>query len=397
MIFTSFSTHFATKTQNTQNQKTGLPNKAGYCGSTMSSELKPSADRFQIRFGAKTVLNQPNSIGASRFQNQRVALQGNEMLASLVEKLDEIMTVTGEVYSKNEAFTTLIDVKMPTSSSTKYGKITTALPIQAKLNAQVEHTLNVGKQANVGIMVMSSEAQANESRDYLGKARASFSAIDPESVKAGTLKPVPVTTLVMNEAETPINAKAVVWNTQMSNFYKGVATRLGSKDPNAAVPDLANAPSSPTRLVNANVYVTPGMLNKKKTGHGGVAVGNALKDMAALLSGSSLPIYLKEVSASYQDKFVETDALQFDTTLDHVDPKTGNMVLSSRIYKLDTKAQTVQGPIILVHALANTNDDAANFGAGGAPLTAFNPSTLDEEGQARQREAQAWLATREAN
>jgi hypothetical protein len=395
MNLTSLSTQ-AYKSRFTGNTiSIGQP--SAYCGSPVTSELRSTNDQFQLRFGAKTVLTQPNSIAASRFQNQRVALQGNEMLASLVEKLDEIMTVTGEVYSKNEAFTTLIDVKMPTYASTKYGKMTAAQPVQAKLSSQVEHTLNVGKQANVGIMVMSSEAEANDSRDYLGKARASFSAIDPESVKAGALKPVPVTTLVMNEADTPTNAKAVVWNTQMSNFYKGVATRLGAKDPNAAVPDLANASSSPTRLVNANVYVTPGMLNKKKTGHGGVAVGNALKDMAVLLSESRVPIYLKEVSASYQDKFVETDALQFDTTLDHVDTQTGNMVLSSRIYKLDTKAQTVQGPIILVHALANTNSEAANFGAGGAPLTAFNPSTLDADGLARQNEAKAWLATREAN
>jgi hypothetical protein len=392
MNFTSFSIQ-ALKT----GAIIGAKHRNVISSETSLSELKPTEDKFQLRFGAKTVLTQPNSIGASRFQNQRVALQGNEMLASLVEKLDEIMTVTGEVYSKNEAFTTLIDVKMPTYAATKYGKMTAAQPVQAKLNAQVEHTLNVGKQANVGIMVMSSEAEANDSRDYLGKARASFSAIDPESVKVGNLKPVPVTTLVMNEADTPTNAKAVVWNTQMSNFYKGVATRLGAKDPNAAVPDLTTLPSSPTRLINANVYVTPSMLNKKKTGHGGVAVGNALKDMTVLLSSSRVPIFLKEVSASYQDKFVETDALQFDTTLDHVDTQTGNMVLSTRIYKLDTKAQTVQGPIILVHALANTNNDAANFGAGGAPLTAFNPNTLDAEGQARQREAQAWLATREAN
>lgn len=373
---------------------------AGYCGSWPTSELQArtaqsaAGDRLDIRFGAKSVLTQPSSIASSRFTNQRVSLQANTLLSSLVEKLDEVMTVTGEFYSKNEAFTTLIDVQMPSQTAKKYGRITTNQGVDARVSAQVEHTLNVGKQANVGIMVMSSDATANESGDYLGKARASFNAIDPESVKAGALKPVAVTPLVVAEGDATLNSQASTWNQQMSNFYKNVANRLGAKDANAAVPTLTGVSSeSNARLVNANVYVTPGMLNKKKTGHGGVAVGLALKDMDALLKrGTREPLNLKEVSASYQDKFVETDALQFDTTLDHVDAQTGDVVLSTRIYKLDTKAQTVQGPVILVHARANGQNALGMTTTEALPT--FDATTLDADGTQRRQEAQAWLALR---
>lgn len=374
---------------------TPISQPARYCGMPGPTELQsPAQDRVDIRFGAKTVLNQPNSISASRFQNDRVSLAANDLVPCLVEKLDEIMTVTGEFYSKNEAFTTLIDVKVPTLTAQKYGRIKTAESVDAKLGAQVEHTLNVGKQANIGIMVMSSDATARESGDYLGQARASFNAIDPQSVKEGALKPVAVTLLTVGEADTSVNTKASAWNQQMSGFYKNVAARVGAKDNNVTVPSLAGG-TSPTRLVNTNVYVTSQMLNKKKTGHGGVAVGMALKDMNSLLKGyTKLPQFIKEVTASYQDKFVESDALQFDTTLDHLDPQTGDMVLSSRIYKLDTKAQTVQGPVILVHARANANDILTLKEGWGQAMPTFDATTLDEEGRKRQQEAVSWLALR---
>jgi hypothetical protein len=330
------------------------------------------ADTLSLQFSGKRVLPQPTTISQSRFKNDRIALDANNLVPSLVEKLDEMMTVTGEAFSKNEAFTTLIDLSLP-----KTQPAPSSSSLNAKLEGQVDHAINVGKTQNVGIMVLSSKATAKDGSE-LATARATFNAIDPESVKAGALKPVPVTPLTLGEADLPTNAKSAVWNNKLSGFYKNVGTRLGAKDPNKELTDLAQSESGSDRLVNGNVYVTPQMLNKKKTGHGGVAVGMALKDMEELVSQKTGgPSTFTRVSASYLDKFVETDALQFETTVDHADSQ-GNVILSSRISKLDTKGQVAQGPIILIHAKVST---------GGANVSI---DTQSEDSEARRLEAIEW-------
>jgi hypothetical protein len=377
--------------------------QTAYCGSSSPmAELhrSPAQDTVSIRFSGKSVFAQPTTTAESRFRNDRVSLQANHLVPSLVEKLDEIMTVTGEYYSKNEAFTTLIDLKVPSLTMPRYEGLTHEQSVEAQLSAQVDHVLNVGKAKNIGILILSSDAVARGNRDILGMARAAFNAIDPESVKAGALKPVPVAPLTLTEADTVNNAKAADWNTKMSGFYKAVATRLATKDDSQPVPTLAREVSTDTRLVNANVYVTPQMLNKKKTGHGGVAVGLAVKDMQALLKNLSpdTAVSITDLSASYQDKFVESDALQFDTTLDHVNRETGDVVLSTRIYKLDTKGQAAQGPIILVHAKAahcsSRTQAALADGKQTRLLNALAGENKPADAAVREQEAQTWLSLR---
>lgn len=346
-------------------------------------------DSFAPKFAAKLTFEQPTTIAQSRFSNDRIGLDTANLVPSLVEKLDEIMTVTGEVYGKNEAFTTLIDVKLPNPSAL-FAKNSAA---NGRLSAQVDHTLNVGKEKNVGIMVMSSSAKNNKG-EALADARATFNAIDPESVKVGSLKPMPVTNLSLSVEDTTTNAQASVWNTSLSGFYKNVAARLGAKDASKLHPDLKQAEASKYQLVNSNVYVTTQMLNKKKTGHGGIAAGMALKDMEALLgralnSDENLKAWPTRVSANYLDKFVESDALQFETTVDHHDGN-GNFLLSTRISKLDTKSQTVQGPVILVHAQFNTG--SLNNGVPIKAIYNLGIGAATEEAQQRRQEAITWAA-----
>lgn len=368
--------------------------------SPLASGLSNSlpADVFTPKFSGVRTLSQPNTAATSRFKNDRVSLDGNNPVPSLVEKLDEIMTVTGEFYSKNEAFTTLIDLQMPNPDALS-GK---GANLNAQLESQVDVTLNVGKAQNVGIMVMSSSAK-NAKGTEMAKARAVFNAIDPASVNAVDpetgkpkgLAPKPVTPLVVGETEQAAYAQAGNWNKSLSGFYKNVAARLGARDNSKTYPDLTQMESNENRLVNNNVYVTPAMLNKKKTGHGGVAVGVALKDMESLVlrklgmtdAESNLKPTIMRVSANYIDKFVESDALQLDTTLDHID-QHGNWFLSTRIAKLDTKAQSVEGPIILVHAkvkLGVMNQNQLSF---VNPNVGIVDTSSDYEQRAQ--EAEAW-------
>ncbi len=331
------------------------------------------------KFGAGLNLPQPTSIQESRFENSRTSLPAHDLVTALVERLDEIMTVTGEVFSKNEAFTSMIDVSFAPVQKHQNPWV------NASVSAQVEHALNVGKSKNVGIMVLGGEASTLGNKMPLAKARATFNAIDPASVQTGALKPIPVAELTLTPKDTPINDAAKQWNSDLANFYKAVASRLGARDEKATLPNLAREASSRTRLINSNVYVTPQMLNKKQTGHGGITAAMALKDMDSLAKRFTMGYShrLSAFSANYIDKYVGTDALQFDTTLDHVDEK-GNIILSSRISKLDTKSQQAKGPIILVHAKLEPADSLQS------KTPSLNPNLMTPEEQHRSQEAQDW-------
>ena len=127
--------------------------------------------------------------------------------------------------------------------------------------------------------------------------------------------------------------------------------------------------------------------------YGGIAAAKSVKDMAALagkyFDGKANVTGLEEFTASYQAPFFESDALQFDTTVDHVD---GNDVyLSTRIYRFDTKGynpakpdernRQVEGPVILVNGRFKLD----------RPFTpAVLQSTDPEDGQKRQEDAIAW-------
>jgi hypothetical protein len=364
----------------------------------LGHKVTDAADAFSPRFGATHRMPQPTTIAQSRFQNDRVTLDAGNLAASLVEKLDEIMTVTGEAYSKNEAFTTLIDMSIPYPPALRLESQGKAR-INGRLSAQVEHTMNVGKTGQNGLMVMESAATLQGGRP-LASARATFAAInpasvnalDPETGKEKALQPVPVTPLSLTPQDTERNATANTWNNGLGGFYRSVAGRLGARDKTQALPDLANTVSSDTRLINRNVYVTTQMLNKKKTGHGGIAAGMALNDMEVLAQrflkkDTVLPA---RISATYLDKFVESDALQFDTSLDHVDDD-GHLYLSTRISKLDTKGQTATGPVILVHSRFDAYD-VKEWGL--QPASAANPrpslNVADAEAEQRRQEAITW-------
>lgn len=363
----------------------------------LENKLRGNNDSFSLRFGATHRMAQPNTIAQSRFQNDRVTLDASNLAASLVEKLDEIMTVTGETYSKNEAFTTLIDMSIPYPPRLlveAQGKAR----LNAQLNAQVEHTMNAGKTGQNGLMVMNAAGRLQNGTP-LATARATFmainptsvNAIDPETGKEKNLQPVPVTPLNLGAGDTEQNTVASTWNNGLGGFYRSVGSRLGARDKNQALPDLANLPATDTRLINRNVYVTTQMLNKKKTGHGGIAAGMAMNDMEALAKRflKKDTVIPARISATYLDKFVESDALQFDTTLDHVDTD-GHLYLSTRISKLDTKGQTVTGPVILVHS----QFDAYDLKDGGIqPSTSNRPlvsAATDVDADQRRQEAIAW-------
>ena len=321
----------------------------------------------------------PTSMQSSLFVNDRLPIDGRDTVSSSIERLDEAMTVTGEVYSGNEAFTTLIGLKF------KPGLSQQAQPsdVHATIQAQVEHAYTVSnKGKDMGFMVMSSEARASQSGTPFVTGKATFVAVDPASVHGGAgLKTVGVPSLTLHGAqEQQCNAEAAQWGQNLGGFYRQLAKRLNAQSPVS----LASVASSPTRLINRNVYVTTHMLNKKGTGHGGIAAANAVKDMKQLvknLQGSqtgAAEFVVEDMTASYLAPFYVHNALQFDTTLDHIDDQ-GRLYLSTRIGKLDTKKREAEGPIILVHSRIRPS----------APVSwSFNAT--DSDAIERQKEAVQW-------
>lgn len=334
-------------------------------------------------FGAQRQLNQPGSINESQFTNERVVLPGQQnLIRALLEKLDEAMTVGGELYSGNEAFTSLIDIDVQADKTARQQP-----QLEATVDTKVEQTLNVGKLQNVGIMVLRSDAKDYYTGTPIATGRATFNAIDPASVQGGgALKTVPVQLLSQDDA------KAADWNKNLSGFYRALAKRLGASDPAATFEDLTKAPASKTRLVNSNIYVTTDMLNKKQTGHGGITAAMAVNDMAALvrkLKNGLKDVQVHRVTANYLAPYRVSDALQTETTLDYVDNQ-GNIYLSSRIYKLDTKKRLAEGPVILVNAKLRTQ-------VGGLLKDVLKAEPATPESTQRATDAQAWKAAIEAS
>lgn len=397
---------------------------------TVSSQ--PSA--LPVQFGAKRQFDAPDTIEKSRFRNERIPLESNKLIEGLLARLDEAMTVAGETYAGNEAFTNVIELNIRPSAHAKNGAI------DATVDTRVEHTANVGKAKNVGIMVLSSEATDYVTGQPIATARATFNAIDTTSVKGNldqgklaylldllkgaltgnvpsaadldqamdavrqpaAMRTVPVTPLKLDAVEQQVSDQAGAWNLGLSKFYQGVAARLQARDAKAVLPE-AEVQGSSHRLVNNNVYVTPDMLNKKQTGHGGIAAANAVRDMMALSrkSAGGQPT-VQRVTANYLAPFHPSDALQFDTTIDHVESNLvldpdfegsrhlqQTVYLSTRINKMDTKGRVVEGPIILVHAKLKLN---ASVPHGDNPENYSVPpvSPQDAEAQQRQVEALAW-------
>jgi hypothetical protein len=340
---------------------------------------RQAGDGGQLRFQAQKKLDAPDTVVGSAFSNQRVVVSLTDPVASLIERLDEMMTVVGEVYSGNEAFTATLDMTLPKGglpAARSNGSL------DASVSAQVEHAFNL---KTSGLMVIGSEARNAANGKLMATARAVFNAVDPASLKEANLRTVPVSPLAGVPQEDFVSQRAAKWNDGVPKFYRELAKRLGARDDKVVHEDLSKADTSNRRLVNSNVYVTSQMLNKKHTGHGGITAGMALKDvnlLAKQYSGME-KLRLSAFSASYLEKYLETDALQFDTTVDHVDEK-GNMYLSSRISKLDTKARTVRGPIILVHARL------APDGWGFRKPQALDPASLTPEERQRQQDAIAW-------
>lgn len=334
-----------------------------------------------MRFGAQLELSAPATIQQSRFPNQRIPLRTESLVRSLLEKLDEALTVTGEVYSANEAFTTHIDIDVQADRALRRKKI-----LNASLNQQTDHVVG-GR----GVMVMSIQADDFRSGQPIARGRAIFRAIDAKKLREGKMASASVQQLNLQEGEAPVNSRAVAWNDKLFAFYKEVCDRLKARDPEASIENLAQVPSSPLRLINSNLYVSTDMLNKKQTGHGGITASIAAQDMQALVEKAAGlkdgDAQVMRITANYIGPFQVSDALQMDTTLDHI-TEEGDFILSSRIYKLDTKQRKSEGPIILVHARLK---DGSRF----APLKRWlsprlHVSQSDPAARQRQAEATAW-------
>lgn len=324
---------------------------------SFSAPVQSKGDSFEILFGAKRDVPAPNTIEGSRYVNDRLTIS-NDVLNDLVATLDASMTVVGETYSGNEAFTTLYQVEFTPEGS---NAVSAKQALDASFDSSVEF-------AEKNRMVTKSFAK-DESGNELARSTATFVAVNPASVGPGkAMKTESVETLSIKHGEEERTLLANDWNKNLSGFYRNVSTRLGTRDADAIVEDLATAQSSDTRLINRSVYVTPNMLNKKNTGHGGVAAANAVKDMLGLANRLGEGSQIANLTASFQSPFYESDALQFDTTLDHVDDKN-NLYFSTRIYRFDTKGfdeakpeernRTIEGPVILVHGKVSATDKTA--------------------------------------
>lgn len=388
--------------------------------SAFRGTLGAASDQFQIRFGAKLDVPYPTTIEGSRWDNSWVQLNQANLRRELVVALDEIMTTTGEAYAKDpdrvkdnkrtEAFTTLIDVKFHPESL----KDTSQAGMRdASTLAQVAYAYTVNIPAkpeknrpemNIGNMVIASEAHDYETQAPLASAKATFVAVDADSVKAGKNQTVAVRELAIStEGDKKLNTAARQWEEGLRNFYKTVTQGLES----SSHPDLRAVPESDTRSVTTNMYVKTDMLNKKKTGHGGVTTAMAVDHMRAL-SGRFLNAQgfdgdkrqVTDLTASFARPYLETDALQFDTTIDHVD-KQGNIYMSSRISKHDTQGGQVSGPVFIVHARFRPDSGKCLTGAnwlkrfGSKPAVPVLPEPQDEAARARREQAIAWAALRD--
>lgn len=337
--------------------------------------LPAGGDQF-VRFGANRRLMSPTTMQASRFRNEGVPIYS---VRELVERIDELMTVTGEVYSANEAFTGMLHVKIKEPHIVSdVDDSRSGTPLYLNLESQVEHT-------DGSRMILGTCGELFEDGRPLIEAKASFSAIDHNLLKTQkTMTPVAVAPLKLEAGDLPVNQNAQEWNNQLFAFYKKLGNRLKTRDDMAILPELRNVQTHTQRMKKTNVYVRTDMLNKKQTGHGGIAAALALEDMRRLTRNYDKyfrPGQLVEFTAQYLKPFGIEDALQYDTTIDYMGPNQ-EMVLSTRISKLDTKSRKAEGPIILVHAKYRPDHKFE-------PL--LPPVTADVDADARRYEAQDWL------
>ncbi len=381
--------------------------------------IEGGQDQFQIRFGATHHVPFPKTIAESRWANNWVQMDRGTLQRELVVALDEIMTTTGEAYAKDaerlkenkraEAFTTLIDVTFHPEALK--GDAGTGKR-DASTEAQVEHAYTVRIPAkpernrpemNLGNMVISSSSRDYDTGKMLASAKATFVAVDSDSVKAGKNKPVAVRDLeVVSEGDKTFNEEARQWEQGLRDFYKTVSQSV-EVSPH---PDLAAVDESATRSVTTNMYVKTDMLNKKKTGHGGITAAMALDHMGALarrfLNEQGVDhngVRVSDFTASFAKPYLETDALQFDTTLDHID-SAGNIYMSSRISKHDTQGGQVTGPVFLVHARLSRKAPTTPTGIFrwflSKPTPPMLPAPQDDGTRTRRDEAIQWAALRES-
>ena len=346
---------------------------------TPSSFTRPANAVQRLLFSGTSLIQRPTTISDSFERESSVFLEGGsaygfQLLNSLIARMDEAMTVTGEKYSGNEAFTTQFHVKMTPEgqAALKQGN---SLP--ARVDRRMEWTKGV-------FMAMSGSVTDALTDSRLADVRSMFCSIDPASVPSGKNKPKALTTELQvsegNADDVAINTAAAEWNKSYQAALRPVEQRLvGYKDreknvfvPGEEVIDVKDLPISDLRATDANFYVPTEMVNKKQTGHGGVSVAKAVQGMMVLAArnfgGKKLgSVKLEEFTASYKLPFVMDHGLQADTTVDHVD-KDGNVYLSTRLYKCDTKGWREQdraalseaereqdgfiltGPVTIIHA-----------------------------------------------
>ncbi len=362
---------------------------------------QPASDQFQPRFQGTLDVETKPTITGSRWQNERVPVNGGSLLNDLLVRLDEIMTTSGEAYAvrperkvegkRSEAFTTLFQVNFYPEAQTKRAEGKTFI----STTAQVETT----DEANMGLY---SEARSPGNQNLLASARANFMAIDAESfadpdrkLETVDVRSLEISAEAVNEQE--LNRQTSQQLKDLSSFYKPIGKRLGH--PKVEHVDLRTQ-RSPIRLINDNDYVTPGQLNKKHSGHGGVTAGMAMDHMKELAARylnesnvSHVGVDVHALTASFARPYFETDALQFDTTLDHVDEE-GRMFLSTRVSRHDTQGGKIEGPVFMFHSMV-THKQPKGFQRAAfllsetkvPPMDAYIP---DDEGRQRQTEAKQW-------
>ncbi len=371
-----------------------------------SGALKAEApDTFQPRFAGTMHLESEPTIAGSHWKNEMVQVDPTKLGSELVVRLDEIMTTSGEAYAvtperkaeglRSEAFTLLLDVNFTPEAQKDFGQ---SGSMNITTDAQVEAT----EGATMGL---SSVATDFETGLTLAAARANFIAMDAASFADPSRKPeMPDVTplkLSSNMQERSLNQTAKSWNEKLGAFYAPIGKRLGH--PKVAHPDLREL-RSPVRMINDNDYVTPKQLNKKHSGHGGVTAGMAMENMKALASR-----YLNEVgfahsavqvdalTASFARPYFETDSLQFDTSIDHINEQ-GKMYMSTRVSRHDTQGGKIEGPVFMFHSVLShkpPKTSILSLLASADKATVPPPMDQyiqDDEARQRQEEAKQWAS-----
>ncbi len=364
---------------------------------------RPTKDSFQSLqplFRGTLDVNRPPTISGSRWVNDLVKVDRSDLMGGLITRLDEVMTTTGEAYAvtperkaekkRSEAFTTLMEVNFLPNAQKE--------PVApGKMNITTTAQVEATRKAS---MVLYAEAINRETQEPLATARASFMAIDAESftdphrkMEVSEVRPLEVAD---SSTDKELNETATSWNTELLGFYKPIGKRLGN--PETTHPDLQTL-HSPVRMINENDYVTPGQLNKKHSGHGGVTAGIAMANMEELahnyLKEADFPhqgVQLEALTANFAQPYSESDALQLDTTLDHMDEK-GRMFISTRVSRHDTQGGKIEGPVFMFHAVLTHQPDNSLLGRlkTDPPFPTLDPQYFQtDEAQLRQTEAKQW-------